>query len=170
LYGLPQQQLRQEIPNFYFSAGKLRHYDLFAHLEAHSVSYDRARHELVTPLNSIDFAMPGLSELLKFLAEQRIEARVLSFGKTDYQMFKYHRLPHIQHLPITVIFEDKDVYLQNQSTTPSILVDDKRTWPLPTWCIQLLYDPKAGDQPVREDRQLWTINSLVDVASVVSSL
>lgn len=170
LYGLSPQTLRAEIPDFYFSTGDLRHYDMFAHLAAHGIGYERARQELAAEIAGVDFAIPGLDGLLQFIANQQLDARILSFGKTDYQMFKYHMLPQVRHLPITVIFEDKDVYLEQQSTEPSVLLDDKRTWPLPTWCIQLLLDPKAGDEPVQENRQMWIINSLARVATVVTRL
>jgi FMN phosphatase YigB (HAD superfamily) len=170
LYGLSQQTLRAEIPDFYFSAGSLRHYDMFAQLEAHGVGYEHARYELAKELAGQDFAMSGLTELLHFLAARHLEMHVVSFGKTDYQMFKYHMLPQIRHLPITVIFEDKDVWLEKQSTLPSALIDDKRTWPLPTWCVQLLLDPKAGDEPVQESAQLWTVNSLSSAISVLTKL
>lgn len=170
LYGLSQQMLRTEIPDFYFSVGNLRHYDLFAQLEAHGIGYDQARHDLAQALAGIDVAMPGLTELLQFVAAHHLEAHVVSFGKTDYQMFKYHMLPPVHRLPITVIFEDKNVWLDKQSTTPSVLIDDKRTWPLPQWCTQLLLDSKAGYEPVQESNQLWTVNSLTSAISVLTKL
>lgn len=170
LYGLSQQTLRAEIPDFYFSAGDLRHYDMFAQLSAHGINYESARQELAAELAGQDFAIPGLDDLLQFVADQNLDAHILSFGKTDYQMFKYHMLPQAKHLPITVIFEEKDKYLQQQSTEPTVLLDDKRTWPLPPWCVQLLLDPKAGDEPVQENSQMWTVNSLTSAISVVTRL
>lgn len=170
LYDLPQKTLRAEIPQFYFSVGELRHYDLFTQLQAHGIGYHQARRQLAAELAGIDFMWPGAREMLQFLVQQSIELHVLSFGKTDYQMFKYHLLPDIRHIPITIVFEDKSEYLKNQSTEPTILVDDKPTWPLPAWCTQLLLDPAAPKDVLQVNPQLWRINHLSGVASVITKL
>ena len=169
LYGFDINDLRQEYEQVSkdYMAGTFRAYSFFDQAVARGVPAERARSDMQKALSGMHFLFPDVTRLLRFLAEQPYDVRVVTFGKTDYQTFKFSLAPELAHLPITVVPQEKNAYLSQQQSVPSLLVDDRIITPLPNWCTQALIDRKAPQQMTKESDKLWRINTLEAVETLL---
>jgi len=169
LYGFDIDDLRREYDqvNKDYKAGRLRAYSYFDQMSARGISAERARLDMEKALAGKSFLYSDVPGLLAFLNSGGYEVKIVTFGKTDYQMFKFGLAPELAQLPIVVVSEEKNVYLSQQSSVPSLLIDDKEIKPLPDWCKQALIDRKAPSGTLQEGDSLWRINNLALIANLL---
>lgn len=168
LYGIKQDVLQDEILEYYHDVGTLRYHDFFGQLAAHGIDPAAAREDLLATINE-DFIYPDAHDMLRFLAAGPYKLHVLSFGKHDFQQFKYALAPQLHAIPFTSILYDKAQFLQNMQGDGSVmLIDDKLTTPLPARTLQLQIKRDATADIQKLDDSHTVIRSLESVQAILS--
>lgn len=167
LYDVPNDLLQREAYKFYHHVGDLRYYDFFGQLQSYGVDPQQAREDLLANINQ-DFIYPDAHDMLRFLSETSYRLYVLSFGKHDFQQFKYQLAPQLHHMPFTSILYSKSRYLAESRPGPKLLVDDILTAPLPADCWQLWINRDAPELTQQLDPQHTKIRDLRQVEVIIS--
>lgn len=168
LYGLNVNKLADQMPQYQHFVDGMRYYDFFEQLVANKVDPLMAQAELLGALRGQDFIFADAKRMLNFLAGQNYTLLVLSFGKQDFQQFKFLLSPLLQRIPFTAVLTDKAKYLAKAGTASSLLIDDKLTNNLPSDCWQLLIDRSSKHNVVKLDYDHIKISSLDQVETILT--
>lgn len=167
LYGLSQDGLRAEVPHYYHYVGHLRYYDFFGQMAARNLDPYQVEHDLLATIDQ-DFLFPDAHEMLRYLTTQDYKMSVLSFGKHNFQQFKYRLLPQLSHLPFISVLYPKDRFILEAQDVPSLLIDDVAAPDLPNYCTQFIIDRQASEEIIQEDAQHIRIRSLQTVENILA--
>lgn len=167
LYGLSQDSIRAEIPQYYHYLGQLRYYDFFGQMAAHNLDPYQIEQDMIATINQ-DFLFPDAHDMLRYLTDNNYRLSILSFGKHNFQQLKYKLSPQLAHLPFVSVLYPKDRFISEGHTAPSLLIDDVVASNLPDYCTQFIIDRQASEEIKQEDAQHIRIRSLQNVEGILA--
>lgn len=168
VYNVPAQDFQEQMQRFYVHHGDMQYYDFYGHVAMLGYDSHDVAERLRSALAGRDFLYPDARHLIKTLARMPVQVSVLSYGPENYQGYKYSLLTDLHHLPFVATLRFKQDYLVDQPHVPSLLVDDRKVAPLPSWCRQFLIDRTAAAPKSQEGECHWRINSLHAVETELS--
>lgn len=118
-----------------------------------------------------DFCYPDAHELLRWLAKEAYDVRVLTFGDGEFQRFKLMICPYLSQnrLPIHVVKQFKKDFLKdNFKDTNGVLIDDRYPLDLPKGWTHIWLDrsePLKAPKVVKKD--VIRISSLAQVPEAI---